>query len=101
MVGYTTAEKDRAKIERLYNRLKRMGYLPADALSIPALVDQAEESLFRSIHQESSTCSPPSTTSNSTTCVRPTPYSSWVIYFTSVTVERQTLFLTGFVFYEG
>src|SRR6218665_960569 len=33
-----TAEKDRAKIERLYNRLKRMGYLPADAPSIPALV---------------------------------------------------------------
>src|SRR6218665_3533444 len=45
-----TAEKDRAKIERLYNRLKRMGYLPADAHSIPALVDQAEAGLFRSIH---------------------------------------------------
>ena len=43
-----TAEKDRAKIERLYNRLKRMGYLPADAPRIPALVDKAEASLFRS-----------------------------------------------------
>src|SRR6218665_2455228 len=59
-----TAEKDRAKIERLYNRLKRMGYLPADAPSIPALVDQAEASESIQINPpESSTCSPPPTTS--------------------------------------
>jgi len=43
MVGIT-AEKDRAKIERLYNGLKRMGYLPVDAPGIPALVDQTEAS---------------------------------------------------------
>src|SRR6218665_569296 len=47
--GVSLAEKDRAKIKRLYNRLKRMGYLPADAPGILALVDQAEASLFRSI----------------------------------------------------
>jgi len=46
-----TAEKDRAKIERLYNWLKRMGYIPMDTPGIPALVDQAEASLFQSILQ--------------------------------------------------
>src|SRR6218665_796503 len=46
-----TAEKDRAKIERLYNRLKRMGYLPMGDLGIPALFYQAKASLYQSIHQ--------------------------------------------------
>ena len=36
--------------QRLYNRLRRLEYLPADAPSIPTLVDQAKASLFRSIH---------------------------------------------------
>ena len=47
-----TAEKGRAKIERLYNGLKRTGYLPVDAPPWhPGFVDQAEASLFQSLHQ--------------------------------------------------
>src|SRR6218665_2168937 len=64
-----TAEKGRAKIERLYNGLKRTGYLPVDAPGIPALLTR--QKLVSSNH---STRILQMFFTNSTLCVRPPPY---------------------------
>ena len=44
-----TTEKDRARLDKLYMRIKRMDYLPDNAPTFPSLVGQADERLFRSI----------------------------------------------------
>src|SRR6218665_4001945 len=46
-----TSEGDKALIERLYDRLQRMGYLPQDAPGALALVERADNRFFRSIQQ--------------------------------------------------
>src|SRR6218665_3583473 len=44
-----TIEKDRARLDKLYTRIKRMDYLPDNAPTFPSLVGKADERLFRSI----------------------------------------------------
>src|SRR6218665_2854048 len=42
-------QKDRARLDKLYTRIKRMDYLPDNAPTFPSLVGKADERLFRSI----------------------------------------------------
>src|SRR6218665_1027849 len=46
--GFSSA-KDRSRMERLINKLKRSGFLPESAPSAAALAGAADESLFRAV----------------------------------------------------
>jgi len=49
-----TTDKDRDRLDKLYTRIKRMDCLPDNAPTLPSLVGQADERLFRSIELNSS-----------------------------------------------
>src|SRR6218665_586325 len=46
--GFSSA-KDRSRMERLINKLKRSGFLPESAPSAAALAGEAEQRLFRAV----------------------------------------------------
>src|SRR6218665_1020338 len=74
-----SSEKDRSRMERLINKLKRSGFLPESATSAAALAGEADERLFRAVISDPYSCSTKASSRGPATQLQPPSTSSRVL----------------------